>query len=250
MKKTALITGATSGIGNATAYEFAKHGINLILCGRRQERLNTIQKALEQLTNVHILNFDVSDKSAVENAINSLPNDFKKIDVLINNAGNAHGLDPIQNGSLDDWDAMMDINVKGLLYVSKAIIPQMTERKSGHIINIGSSAGKEVYPKGNVYCASKHAVIAISEGMRIDLNPFGIKVSTINPGLVETEFSKVRFKGDAIADSVYKGFKALQPEDIADIIYFTITRPNHVNIADLLVFPTAQANSTTVKKEL
>src|SRR5690606_9055031 len=143
-------------------------------------------------------------------------------------------------GSLDDWDAMMDINVKGLLYVSKAIIPQMIERQSGHIINIGSSAGKEVYPKGNVYCASKHAVLAITEGMRMDLNPYGIKVSAINPGLVETEFSQVRFKGDKIADSVYKGYKALQPEDIAEIIYFAISRPAHVNIADLLVFPTAQ----------
>ncbi|MCK7589339.1 SDR family NAD(P)-dependent oxidoreductase [Subsaxibacter sp. CAU 1640] len=248
-RKTALITGATSGIGRATAHEFSKQGINLVLCGRRQERLDTIQNALERQTNVQTLNFDVRDNQATKKAIASLGEDFKNIDILINNAGNAHGLDPIQSGSTDDWDAMMDINVKGLLYVSKAIIPQMTERKSGHIINIGSSAGKEVYPKGNVYCASKHAVLAITEGMRIDLNPFGIKVSAINPGLVETEFSQVRFKGDAIADSVYKGYKALQPEDIAEIIYFAISRPAHVNIADLLVFPTAQANSTTVKKE-
>ena len=248
MTKTALITGATSGIGKATAYEFAKHGINLILCGRRTERLKTIKKELDSLTKVYTLCFDVRDKSEVEKAINSLPNDFKTIDILINNAGNAHGFDPIQTGSLDDWDAMMDINVKGLLYVSKAIIPQMTKRQAGHIINIGSSAGKEVYPKGNVYCASKHAVLAITEGMRIDLNPFGIKVGAVNPGLVETEFSQVRFKGDDIADTVYKGFKALQAEDIADIIYFVISRPYHVNIADLLVFPTAQANSTTVKK--
>jgi len=248
MTKTALITGATSGIGKATAYEFAKQGINLILCGRRSERLQTIKKELDSLTKVYTLSFDVRDKSEVEKAINSLPNDFKTIDILINNAGNAHGLDPIQTGSLDDWDAMMDINVKGLLYVSKAIIPQMTKRQAGHIINIGSSAGKEVYPKGNVYCASKHAVLAITEGMRIDLNPFVIKVGSVNPGLVETEFSQVRFKGDKIADTVYKGFKALQAQDIADIIYFVISRPNHVNIADLLVFPTAQANSTTVKK--
>jgi len=250
MKKTALITGATSGIGRATAHEFAKYGINLVLCGRRQERLDTIQKALEKQTDVHTLNFDVRDKDETFNAINSLHEDFKSIDILINNAGNAHGLDPIQTGNTDDWDAMMDINVKGLLYVSKAVIPQMTARQSGHIINIGSSAGKEVYPKGNVYCASKHAVLAITEGMRIDLNPFGIKVCAINPGLVETEFSQVRFKGDAVADSVYKGYKALQPEDIAEIIYFAISRPTHVNIADLLVFPTAQANSTTVKKNL
>lgn len=249
MKKTALITGATSGIGEATAYEFAKHGINLVLCGRRLERLRTIMKALERLTNVYILNFDVSNKKPTFDAIASLPENFKQIDILINNAGNAHGLDPINAGSLDDWDAMMDINVKGLLYVSKAIIPQMTERHSGHIINIGSSAGKEVYPNGNVYCASKHAVLAITEGMRIDLNPYGIKVGAVNPGMVETEFSQVRFKGDVIADSVYKGFKALQAKDIAEIIYFVVSRPTHVNIADLLVFPTAQANSVTVRKE-
>ncbi|MEP5339070.1 MAG: SDR family NAD(P)-dependent oxidoreductase [Algibacter sp.] len=250
MTKTALITGATSGIGEATAYEFAKQGINLVLCGRRLNRLTTIQEALGRLTNVHILSFDVRDKEATLNAIESLPEDFKHIDILINNAGNAHGLDPIQNGSLDDWDAMMDINVKGLLYVSKAIIPQMTARKSGHIINIGSSAGKEVYPKGNVYCGSKHAVLAITEGMRIDLNPFGIKVGSVNPGLVETEFSKVRFKGDKKADSVYTGFKALQAKDVADIIYFAVSRPPHVNIADVLVFCTAQASSTLVNKSI
>lgn len=250
MRKTALITGATSGIGRATADEFAKHGINLILCGRRQERLDTVQKALSKQTEVHTLNFDVSDKTQVRDAFTSLPEAFKTIDILVNNAGNAHGLDAIQDGTLEDWDAMLDINVKGLLYVSKAVIPGMTARRSGHIINIGSSAGKEVYPKGNVYCASKHAVIAITDGMRLDLNPFDIKVTAINPGLVETEFSKVRFKGDTKADNVYKGYKALQAEDIADIIYFAVTRPAHVNIADLLVFPTAQANSTTVKKDL
>ncbi|MFD2915158.1 SDR family NAD(P)-dependent oxidoreductase [Psychroserpens luteus] len=249
MKKTALITGATSGIGRATAHEFANHGINLILCGRRQERLDTIKDALSKQTHVHTLNFDIRDRKATFEAIESLPEAFQNIDILINNAGNAHGLDPIQTGNLDDWDAMMDINVKGLLYVSKAIIPQMTARKSGHIINIGSSAGKEVYPKGNVYCGSKHAVLAITEGMRIDLNPFGIKVTAINPGLVETEFSKVRFKGDPIADNVYKGYKALQPEDIAEMIQFAISRPAHVNIADVLMFCTAQATSTIVNKE-
>lgn len=248
MSKTALITGATSGIGRATAYEFAKHGINLVLCGRRQERLETIEKALSKLTDVHTLNFDVRDKTATLETIANLPESFQRIDILINNAGNAHGLDPIQTGQLEDWDAMMDINVKGLLYVSKAVIPQMTKRKSGHIINIGSSAGKEVYPKGNVYCGSKHAVLAITEGMRIDLNPFGIKVTAINPGLVETEFSKVRFKNDPIADSVYKGYKALQPEDVAEAIHFAISRPPHVNIADILMFCTAQANSTIVNK--
>lgn len=250
MKKTALITGASSGIGSATAHEFAKHGIKLILCGRRQERLETIKKALSKHTEVHILNFDVRDKNAVFTAIESLPEDFKQIDILINNAGNAHGLDPVHEGSLDDWDAMLDINVKGLLYVSKAVIPQMTARNSGQIINIGSSAGKEVYPKGNVYCASKHAVLALTEGMRIDLNPFGIKVGAINPGLVETEFSQVRFKGAAQANNAYKGYKALQPEDVAEVIYFAISRPKHVNIADVLMFCTAQASSTIVKKEV
>lgn len=250
MKKTALITGATSGIGKATAYLLASNGMKLVLCGRRQERLQIIKEELSIMTKVHTLQFDVRDKEAIKLAIQSLPDDFKHIDVLINNAGNAHGLDPINTGSLDDWDAMMDINVKGLLYVSKAVMPQMVERQSGHIINIGSSAGKETYPKGNVYCASKHAVLAITEGMRIDLNPYNIKVSAINPGLVETEFSEVRFKNDAKANDVYKGFKALQAEDVAEIIYFTISRPPHVNLADVLVFPTAQANSTTVKKVL
>lgn len=249
-KKVALITGATSGIGRATAFEFAKHGIDLILCGRRKDRLDLIKKELGSQVNILTLNFDVRDKNQVFDAINSLPDNFKTIDILINNAGNAHGLDPIQSGSIEDWDAMIDINVKGLLYMSKAVIPQMVERQSGHIINIGSSAGKEVYPKGNVYCATKSGVLAITEGMRIDLNPFGIKVCAINPGLVETEFSKVRFKGDPIADSVYKGYKALQAEDIADLIYYTVSRPPHVNIADVLVFSTAQASSTIVKKEL
>jgi NADP-dependent 3-hydroxy acid dehydrogenase YdfG len=248
--KVALITGATSGIGRATAHEFAKHGIKLILCGRRQERLDTIKEALSKQTEIHTLNFDVRDKTAVFNAIESLPEAFRQIDILINNAGNAHGLDPIETGSLEDWDAMLDINVKGLLYVSKAIIPQMTARCSGHIINIGSSAGKEVYPKGNVYCASKHAVVAVTEGMRIDLNNYGIKVGSVNPGLVETEFSQVRYKGDAVADNVYKGYKALQAEDVADVIYFAVSRPLHVNIADVLMFCTAQASATIVKKEI
>ncbi|WP_179344460.1 SDR family NAD(P)-dependent oxidoreductase [Winogradskyella ursingii] len=248
MRKTALITGATSGIGKATAQEFAKQGINLILCGRRQERLDKIKKELSKKVDVHTLNFDVRDREKTLEAIASLPTEFQDIDILINNAGNAHGLDPIENGSLDDWDAMMDINVKGLLYVSKSVIPNMTKRKVGHIINIGSSAGKEVYPKGNVYCASKHAVLAITEGMRIDLNPYGIKVGAVNPGLVETEFSDVRFKGGKQADGVYKGYKALQAEDVAEVIYFAVSRPAHVNIADVLMFCTAQASSTIVKK--
>ncbi len=249
--KTALITGATSGIGRATAKLFAANGMNLVLCGRRQDRLDELKATLGKKNRIHTLNFDVRDKDAVFNAIGSLPKDFSDIDILINNAGNAHGLDTIDEGSLEDWDAMLDINVKGLLYVSKAILPKMTAKKSGHIINIGSTAGKEVYPKGNVYCASKHAVDALNQGMRIDLNPYGIRVGAINPGMVETEFSKVRFKGDTErAATVYKGFKALQPEDIADIIYFVVTRPYHVNIADLIVMPTAQASSTIVNKEL
>lgn len=247
--KTVLITGATSGIGKATAFVLAQKKYNLIICGRRKERLSIIEKELSRFTKVASLCFDVRDKKAVFSEIGSLSGEFKEIDILINNAGNAHGLDPVESGDLEDWDAMMDINVKGLLYVSKAIIPQMTKRAKGHIINIGSSAGKEVYPKGAVYCASKHAVIAITDGMRIDLNPYAIKVTAINPGLVETEFSKVRFKGSDKADSVYKGYKALQAEDIAEIIAFALSRPAHVNIADLLVFPTAQASSTIVKRE-
>jgi NADP-dependent 3-hydroxy acid dehydrogenase YdfG len=249
MAKTALITGATSGIGKATAFEFAKHGINLILCGRRQEHLESVKNELEQQVEVHMLNFDVRDKSAITNALEELPEGFQQIDILINNAGNAHGKDFIQDGDLDDWDAMIDINVKGLLYVSRIIIPQMVERKSGHIINIGSSAGREVYPKGNVYCASKFAVHAITDGMRQDLNPHNVKVSSINPGMVKTEFSQVRYKGAPDADDAYKGYQALLPEDIAEIIYFTVSRPAHVNLADVLIFPTAQANNVTIKKE-
>ena len=247
--KTALITGATSGIGQATARLFASEGVRLILCGRRQERLDTLVSELEKLTDVHALNFDVRDRNLVTNAINNLPSSFSEIDILINNAGNAHGLDSFQEGSLDDWDAMMDINVKGLLYVSKAIIPKMIERKMGHIINIGSTAGKEVYPNGNVYCASKHAVDAINQGMRLDLNGKGIRVGAVNPGLVATEFSEVRFKGDIErANKVYQNFTPLRPEDIADIIWFAVTRPPHVNIADLTVMCLDQASSTIVNK--
>jgi len=249
-RPTALITGATSGIGAATAKHFAKNGINIILCGRRQERLNALKNELQKLVEVHTLTFDVRNKKEVEKAINGLPETFQKIDILINNAGNAHGLDPIQDGSTDDWDAMLDINVKGLLYVSDRIIPKMIAQNSGHIINIGSTAGKEVYPKGNVYCASKHAVDAINQGMRIDLNGYNIRVGAVNPGMVETEFSEVRFKGDSEkAGKVYQGFKPLQAEDIADIIHFVVTRPYHVNIADLVVMSVDQASSTVVNKQ-
>ncbi|PHR13813.1 MAG: NAD(P)-dependent oxidoreductase [Aequorivita sp.] len=247
--QTALITGATSGIGMATAMLFAQNGVRLILCGRRENRLKKLLEDLSTLTEVYTLCFDVRNKEEVFKAIESLPNSFSEINILINNAGNAHGMDTIDEGNTDDWDAMMDINVKGLLYVSKAILPKMIEKKSGHIINIGSTAGKEVYPKGNVYCASKHAVDAINQGMRLDLNGKGIKVGAINPGLVETEFSKVRFKGDSErAEKVYKGYKPLKPEDIADIIWFAVTRPPHVNIADLTVMCLDQASSTIVNK--
>lgn len=249
MTKTALITGATSGIGKATAQVLAKHHFRVILCGRRADRLAEVAHELATITAVHTLQFDVRDKEAIQEQFNSLPEEFKQIDVLINNAGNAHGLDPIQTGNIDDWDAMLDINVKGLLYVSKAVIPQMVKRNNGFIVNIGSTAGKEVYPNGNVYCASKFAVNALNKGMRIDLNKHNIRVSAIHPGLVETEFSEVRFKGDTDrAKTVYQGYQPLKPEDIADIIHFVITRPYHVNIEDLVVFPTAQAAATIIHK--
>ncbi len=249
MKPTAFITGATSGIGKATAEIFAKNNIRLILCGRRAARLEKIQQELSKLTEVTPLQFDISKRSEVENAIASLPENFKTVDILINNAGNAHGLSTIQDGDVDDWDAMLDINVKGLLYVSKAIFPQMIARNNGFIVNIGSIAGKEVYPNGNVYCASKYAVNALNKSMRIDLNKHNIRVAAVHPGAVETEFSKVRFKGDLEkAKSVYTGYKALQPEDIAAIIHFVVTRPYHVNIEDLVVYPTAQASPTIMNK--
>ena len=223
--------------------------MNLIICGRRKEQLEQLQQQLQEKVKVQVLQFDVSSKEEVFAALEGLPENFRNIDILVNNAGNAHGLDPIQTGSLDDWEAMIDINVKGLLYVSKAIIPGMIERKQGHIINIGSIAGKEVYPNGNVYSATKHAVDALNKAMRLDLNAHGIRVGAVNPGLVETGFSEVRFKGDTErAKSVYQNFEPLRPEDIADIIRFMVTRPAHVNIADLLVLPTAQANSTIVNK--
>ena len=248
-KRIVLITGATSGIGEATARLLAKNDFKIILCGRRQDRLNTLKSELAKLTEVTTLSFDVRDQKEVERSIATLPTDWKNVDVLINNAGNAHGFDPIQSGKLEDWDAMMDINVKGLLYVSREIIPVMTERQSGHIINLGSIAGKEVYPSGNVYCASKFAVDALTRGIRMDLNAYGIKVTSINPGLVETEFALVRFKGDQDkASNVYKGMKPLVAEDIADIILYTLKVPDHVVLADITVFPKAQASSTQVKR--
>ena len=246
--KIALITGATSGIGMATAKLFAAKGYKLILCGRRTERLNELKNELN--TEVHTLTFDVRNREDVFKALESIPTEFKDIDILLNNAGNAHGLSSIQNGNLDDWDAMMDGNVKGLLYVTKAILPNMIARNSGFIVNIGSVAAKEVYPNGNVYCASKHAVDALSKSMRVDLAGHNIRVAAIHPGAVETEFSEVRFKGDTEkADNVYKGFDALQAQDIAEIIEFITSRPSHVNIEDLVVYPTAQANTTTLTRK-
>ena len=250
MDLTVFITGATSGIGKATAEFLAKHNYRLILCGRNQDRLKELKQTLGKQTAITTLQFDVRDKEAVFSAIESLPENFRDIDVLINNAGNAHGMSSIQDGDINDWDAMLDINVKGLLYVSRAILPKMIEKNSGFIVNIGSTAGKEVYPKGNVYCASKSAVEAINKGMRMDLNQYNIRVSAIHPGLVETAFSDVRFKGDTErAKKVYQGYKALQPEDIAEIIHFVITRPYHINIEDLVVFPSAQASATIINKK-
>lgn len=248
MKKTAFISGATSGIGKATAQRFAKEGMRIIICGRRLERLQSLEEELSRITDVHILNFDVRNRKAVENAIHALPADFSSIDILINNAGNAHGLSTVQDGEISDWDAMMDINVKGLLYVSKALLPSLIKNK-GQIINIGSTAAKEVYPNGAVYCASKHAVDALTKGLRIDLNKEGVRVGAVHPGMVETEFSEVRFKGDTEkASQVYQGFRPLQAEDLADILYFVCSRPYHINIADLVVMSVDQASSTIVNK--
>lgn len=249
-RPTVLITGATAGIGEATARLLAKNNFRLILCGRRKERLDQLAGTLASMTEVTTLSFDVRSRKEVNTALQSLPPDWASVDVLINNAGGAHGLDPIQTGNVDDWDAMIDSNVKGLLYVSKEVIPGMVARKSGHIVNLGSIAGKEVYPNGNVYCASKFAVDALTRGMRMDLNAAGIKVTSISPGMVETEFALVRFKGDTDrASNVYKGLEPLKPEDIADLILFTITRPAHVSIADITVFPTAQASATVVNRK-
>jgi len=248
-KRIVLLTGATSGIGEATARLLATNQFKLILCGRRKDRLQKLADELLKQTEVITLSFEVRNQLDVAAGIASLPEAWKEIDILINNAGNAHGLDPIQTGNVDDWDAMIDINVKGLLYVTKAVLPVMVKRKAGHIINLGSIAGKEAYANGNVYCASKFAVDALTKGMRIDLNAHRIKVTAIHPGLVETEFSLVRFKGDSErAASVYKGFEPLHGQDIAELILFALTRPAHVVVADLVVFPTAQASATVVNK--
>jgi len=248
-KKIALITGATSGIGESTAYELADH-FYLILCGRNKEKLNKLSNSLSKKTNVKTLDFDVRNREDVSHKISTLDNVWKNIDILINNAGNAHGLDFIHEGKIDDWDMMIDTNVKGLLYVTKYVLDIMINKKSGHIINIGSIAGKEVYPKGNVYCASKFAVDAISNGMRIDLNKFNIKVSQINPGLVETNFSMIRFKNDKErSKSVYSGLDPLLGKDIARVINYVLSCPDNVNISDITVLAKSQASSTVLNKK-
>lgn len=252
MNKIALISGATAGIGEATAKLLAQNGFDIIITGRRESRLLELKKEIEKNKDVrvHSLCFDVRSKQEVNSAIDSLPNDFKNIDILINNAGLASGLGAVQNGDIDDWEKMIDTNIKGLLYLTRAIAPKMIENRTGHIVNIGSIAGKEVYPNGNVYCATKHAVDALTKGMRIDMLPHGIKVSQIAPGLVETEFSIVRFHGDKQkADDVYKGLTPLYAQDIADAVLYVVSRPSHVCINDMIVTPTAQANATNVIKK-
>lgn len=249
--KTALITGATSGIGKATAELFATQGFRLIVCGRRSAVLDKLKDELSKQTEVISLVFDQREFNQIETALNSLPGEWKNIDVLVNNAGNAHGLDTVENGSIEDWDAMMDGNVKGILYVSKLIIPGMKQRKSGHIVNISSVAARQTYVNGVVYCASKRAVDVISEGLRLELTEFGIKVTNIQPGLVETDFSKVRFKGDEDrAKSVYTGYKALEAKDIADAVSYCVNAPSHVAISDLTIYPSAQSEPRTVYKSL
>ena len=246
MNKTALITGATSGIGRATAITLSQNNFDVIITGRRKELLVGLEKEIKAKSSnkIYILNFDVRNKEEVFKAIDSLPEEWKNIDVLINNAGLAVGLEPIQDGDIDDWERMIDTNVKGLLYMSRKVLQLMVARKRGHVINIGSTAGKEAYQNGNVYCGTKHAVDAISKGMRIDLLPHKIKVTEINPGMVETEFSVVRFKGDEEkAGKVYQGFTPLYGYDIADAILYVLTRPEHVCINDMIITATAQANS-------
>jgi NADP-dependent 3-hydroxy acid dehydrogenase YdfG len=250
MTKIALITGATSGIGKATAIKFAENGYSLILCGRRIEKLEELKNLLSTKVKVHTLTFDVSNKKNVEEQLNSLSVEWKNIDVLINSAGNAHGSSPIHNGEIDDWDAMIDGNVKGLLYVSRTIIPRMVERKTGHIVNLSSVAGKQTYQNGTVYCASKKAVEAISEGMRLDLTEHGIKITNIAPGAVATEFSEVRFKGDKDkARKVYEGYEPLLAEDLADLIFYAINAPTRVTIADVVIYSKSQAAPTTIYRK-
>lgn len=251
MKRIAFITGATAGIGSATAEILAQNGFNLIVSGRREKRLLELQQKLETETDskVRVLVFDIRNRKACEEAFQSLPETWKDIDLLINNAGLAAGLAPIHEGDVDDWECMIDTNIKGLLYLSRLVSARMVKRQSGHIINLSSIAGREAYASGNVYCATKHAVQALTESMRIDLLPHGIKVSSVAPGAVETEFSMVRFKGDENqANAVYQGYTPLKAQDIAETILFIATRPAHVNIDDVLIMPTAQAFTRTVHR--
>jgi len=249
--KIAFITGATSGIGAATAKALLDSGLfKVILCGRRTEKLDLWNQNPAYTNLIYTLSFDVRNENEVKAAVESLPSSWQAVDFLFNNAGNAHGLSSFQNGDSADWDAMIDGNVKGLLYVSKYVVPLMIARNQGHIINISSIAGKETYANGAVYCASKAAVEAITKGMRIDLLPHNIKVGSVAPGMVDTEFSLVRFKGDAErAESVYKGMDPLLAEDIAELILFMVTRKSHINLADVLILPTAQAADTLVKRD-
>lgn len=251
MSKIVFISGATSGIGEALARKFAENNFKLILSGRRKDRLDKLQSELIERfkTDILTLNFDIRILEEVESAVYKLPEQWQNIDILINNAGLAVGITPIHEGVYDDWERMIDTNIKGLLYLSRTIIPFMKMRNKGHIINIGSIAGRQVYPKGNVYCATKAAVHSITESMRIDLVEYGIKITQIAPGAVETEFSLVRFKGDAdSAKNVYKGYKPLTATDIADITYYSATLPEHVCINDILVTPLAQANTYVYNK--
>lgn len=251
MNKTILVTGATSGFGKAIATRFAKEGNDLIITGRREELLEELSAELRDKYKIEVLSlcFDVRMKEEVELAISSLPEEWKAIDVLVNNAGLAVGLNPIQEGVIDDWEQMIDTNVKGLLYMTRFVSPLMVERKKGHIINIGSIAGREVYPMGNVYCGSKFAVDAITKGTRIDLVSHNIKVTQVAPGAADTEFSMVRFKGDQKrADSVYKGYTPLNAEDVAEVVWYVTTLPDHVNINDMVIMPTAQASSMHFSK--
>ncbi|NVO20013.1 MAG: SDR family NAD(P)-dependent oxidoreductase [Bacteroidetes bacterium] len=253
MTRTILITGATSGIGKACAIRFAKLNDRIIICGRRIERLRQMADNIRSTYNaeVFILSFDIKQRKSVEEAINSLPLEWKSIDILVNNAGLAVGLDPMQGGNINDWEEMIDTNIKGLLYISRMISPMMIDAGKGHIVNIGSIAGKEVYPKGNVYCATKFAVNALTKGMRLDLLEYGIKVSQVCPGATETEFSEVRFKGDKqVASQVYKGYEPLTAEDIAEAVIWVTGLPAHVNVNDLVIMPTAQAAAGHFNKKL
>jgi NADP-dependent 3-hydroxy acid dehydrogenase YdfG len=250
MSRIALITGATSGIGKATAEAFAGAGIDLILCGRRQDRLDEVARSLSSKVKVTTLLFDVRERGAVLAMIGSLSDEWKNIDILINNAGNAHGMGTLDEGDVDDWDAMIDGNVKGLLYVSKAVIPLMLENGKGHIVNISSIAGKQTYANGTVYCASKAAVEVLSEGMRLELTQHGIKITNVAPGAVETEFSLVRFKGDGDrAEKVYNGFDPLQAGDIADAILYAVNAPGRVTIADVTILASAQSAVTVIHRK-